>query len=130
MKIVQATGQTCNQFWIYSNLLADSIEKNEKFAIWVPDTSFVYFPNLFNSDNIISPLYNKYLLHFYGFIKYTKSINFLFNNKITFILFEYFINNHTSHSLTKLNVDLIKSKYKLKHLKKNNEFVFTFRNYL
>ena len=29
MKIVQATGQTCNQFWIYSNFLADAIENNE-----------------------------------------------------------------------------------------------------
>jgi hypothetical protein len=118
MKIIQATGQTCNQFWIYSNHLADAIEKNEKFAIWVPDLSFKDFPNLLNSENILYPLYNKNLLRIYGFRKYTNLINFLFNNKITLKLLEYLINNYSKHSFKISNVNVKKSEFKLKHLNK------------
>jgi len=125
MNIVQATGQTCNQFWIYSNFLADSIEKNEKFAIWVPDKIFVYFPGLLNSENIIYPLYKKKYLLFFGFINYIKIINFLFNNKITLKLSEYLINNYTTHSFIISDVGVKKSIFKIKHLKKSNEFLFT-----
>ena len=116
MIIVQATGQTCNQFWIYSYFLADAIERDQKFAIWVPDASFVDFPNLLNSENIIYPLYNNNLVSVFGFIKYTKLINFLFNNKISLRLLEYLTNRFTKHTFKISNVDVKKSEFKLKHL--------------
>jgi len=91
MNIVQATGQTCNQFWIYSNFLADSIEKNEKFAIWVPDKIFVYFPGLLNSENIIYPLYKKKYLLFFKKSFQKDEKNLITKISITFQDFHHFL---------------------------------------
>ena len=81
MKIVQATGQTCNQFWIYSNFIADAIEKNEKFAIWVPDIDFKHYPNLKNSSYFSFPLYSERLINVIGYNKYVKLLSWFFLNK-------------------------------------------------
>lgn len=81
MKIVQATGQTCNQLWIYSNFIADAIENNEKFAIWVPDPEFIHYSNLLNSRFIYFPLSSKLLINLFGFEKYVKFLSRLLLNK-------------------------------------------------
>jgi hypothetical protein len=118
MKIIQAKGQTCNQFWIYSNFLADAIENNEIFAIWVPDIKFNEFPSLLNSPYVVFPLYSKGLAVFFGFVNYINFINFFFKNKIILKTVQFFINNFTNHKFLICDVNVRKSKYKFKHLDK------------
>lgn len=65
MKIIQAEGQMCNQFWIYTNYIADAIEENTKITILAPDISIKDFPNLLNSKNVVYPFYSKKLIHFF-----------------------------------------------------------------
>lgn len=115
MKIVQATGQTCNQFWIYSNFLADAIEKKEKFAIWVPDKNFEDFPNLLFSNYIKYPLYSAKIHKIFGFFRYTKLLNLIFNKKVTLSLFKFLIENTTGHKFIIADVTIQKSKFKFKH---------------
>jgi hypothetical protein len=116
MKIVQATGQTCNQFWIYSNFLADAIEKKEKFAIWVPDISFEFFPSLLNSEYISYPLYSKRLTHLIGHKKYIKILNYCFSNKFSLKFFQLLINILSGQSFIIADVGIKKSEYKYKNL--------------
>ena len=118
MKIIQAKGQTCNQFWIYSNFLADAIERNENFAIWVPDIRLNDFPNLLNSNYIKYPLYSKNLVMFLGYYRYIKLIDTVFNNKVTIIFFKFFINKFTIHRFEIVDVGAKKSLYKFDHLTK------------
>jgi hypothetical protein len=124
LKIVQATGQTCNQFWIYSNFLADAIEKNEKFAIWVPDLNFEYFPNLLNSNYIVFPLYSKLFVNFFGFHKYIKFLNFIFNKKNTLSVFKFLIEIVTIHNFEIADVTVKKSLFKYKH---SENLILSFR---
>lgn len=116
MKIVQATGQTCNQFWIYSNFLAEAIEYNEKFAIWVPDISFEYFPNLLNSEYISYPLYSARLARFFGYKRYIKALNYCFSNKFSIKFFQYIINYIPNQSFIIADVLTKKSEYKHKNI--------------
>lgn len=123
MIIVQATGQTCNQFWIYSNYLADTIETHEKFAIWVPDRGFETFTNLLNSKYIIYPLYSKRLVNLIGFNIYVNILTRLFCNKYSLSIFKYGINRFTNHSFVIADVLIKKSTFKYQHLDK---LIFSF----
>jgi hypothetical protein len=118
MKIVFASGQTCNQFWIYSNFIADAIEKNEKFAIWIPDIAFEYFPNLLNSEFIYYPLYSKRLSSFFGYKNYVKVLNVIFSNKFAISFFNLFINILPNHSFLIVDVIAERSKFKYKNIKR------------
>lgn len=123
MIIVQATGQTCNQFWIYSNFLADAIERDQKFAIWVPERGFENFLNLLSSKYILYPLYYKSLVKLIGFNKYVDFLTLLFCNKFSLIWFNYFIIRFTNHSFIIADVLIKKSTFKYQHLDK---LIFSF----
>lgn len=83
MKIIQAQGQTCNQFWIYSHYLAEAIERNQSIIILAPEIGFKNYPNIKNHKLIKLPFYRKL---FFGIIPHDRYIIFidnLFNNSIT-----------------------------------------------
>lgn len=46
MIIVQGSGQKCNQFWVYSHLIAFAYEQRKKVFILFPDGDFTNYPNL------------------------------------------------------------------------------------
>lgn len=118
MKIVYATGQTCNQFWIYSNCFADAIENKKKFAIWIPDTEFESFPNLLHSEYISYPLYSEKLAIYFGYKNYVKGLKTVFGNKFAINFFKFLINILTSHSFIFADVFTEKSKFRHKNLEK------------
>lgn len=116
MKIVFAEGQTCNQFWIYSNFLADSIEKKEKFAIWIPDITYRYFPNLNKSEFITFPLYSETLVKIIGYNRYIYFLSVFFANKYSIMFFKFLLNNFKNIHFVYANVEVEKSKFRIKHL--------------
>jgi len=115
MKIVQANGQTCNKFWIYSNLIADCIEFKQKIAIWVPDISLQDFSNFKNSEFVSFPLYSKRLIKFFGYKKYINILNYLFLNKYALFLSKHIINLIPGLSFKTEDVGIVRSKFKHKH---------------
>jgi hypothetical protein len=115
MKIVQATGQTCNQFWIYSNFISEAIEYNEQFAIWVPNVNFEYYPDLLNCSLIKYPLVIKKIAHKIGINKYFRYIHTIFNNKYSVKIFQYFISKFTKHQFIIADVGTYMSGFKFKH---------------
>ncbi|WP_396168188.1 hypothetical protein [Flavobacterium sp.] len=118
MKIVQASGQTCNQFWIYSNFIADAIENNEKFAIWIPDAAFEFFPSLLNSEYISYPLYSKKLVLIFGHKKYVKFLKIILGNTISLRFFNFFFNFFNKQSFIFADELLEKSKNRIKNIDK------------
>ena len=116
MKIVYAKGQTCNQFWQYSNFIADSIENNEKVAIWVPDISLRYFPNLGNSTYICFPLYSKTLVKIIGYKLYISYLTFIFSNKYSIRFFHALLNKWPNVSFCITDVGFKRSTFLIKHL--------------
>ncbi|WP_298487921.1 alpha-1,2-fucosyltransferase [uncultured Maribacter sp.] len=89
MKIIQAQGQTCNQFWIYSHFIAEAIENKNKVWALAPDISIKDYPNLLDSDVIKYKLYSKFLVQLFGYKNYINVINSLVHNRITrtFLIF-------------------------------------------
>ena len=83
MKIIQAQGQTCNQFWIYSHYIANAIENNETFWALAPDYSIKDYPNLANSEIIKFTLYSKFLIKIFGYKSYLKFVNSFVHNRFT-----------------------------------------------
>lgn len=118
MKIVYATGQTCNQFWIYSNYIADAIENKKKFAIWIPDVAFESFPNLLNSEYISYPLYSEKLASYFGYKNYVKGLKAVFGNKFSIRFFKFLINLLPNQSFIIADVFLEKSQFRYKNLEK------------
>lgn len=116
MKIVHAGGQTCNRFWIYSNFIADCIEKKEKIAIWVPDITICYFPNLRNSKYLIFPLYSYKIGHIIGHKKYINLLSLLFSNRYAITFFKFLINKFPNVNFKIADVQSRRSEYFLKHL--------------
>lgn len=116
MKIVFAKGQTCNQFWQYSTFIADSIENKEKFAIWVPDITLRYFPNLSNSTYIRFPLYSKKLIKIIGYKHYMSLLIIFFSNKYSIRFFKLVLNQWSNVSFHVTDVGFVRSKYLIKHL--------------
>lgn len=116
MKIVFAKGQTCNQFWQYSSFIADSIENNEKFAIWVPDITLKYFPNLSNSTYIYFPLYSNTLVKVIGYKFYVNFLIIFFSNRYTISFFKLLLNKWPNVSFCITDVGFKRSKFLIKHL--------------
>jgi hypothetical protein len=110
MKIVQATGQTCNQFWIYSIFIAEAIEKKEKFAIWIPDTSFKYFPYLLDCDYIIYPLFSKKFSKIIGYDRYLFYLKRIFLNNFCLHLARFIFNN-----ITNIKFEICGTKYNIQN---------------
>jgi hypothetical protein len=83
MIILQATGQTCNQLWIYYNYLSKFKELDEKVTILAPDVTFESFPNLNSYHGVKFPLYSKLGVRLFGHKQYVKGLNFVVSNKIS-----------------------------------------------
>jgi hypothetical protein len=116
MKIVQASGQTCNQFWIYSNFLADAIETHTRFVILVPDVDFVHFPKLFNSKYIIYPFYSRRIAQFVGNQLYIKFLRLVILNKLVINVLKTFAKLIPKLSFEMAGTRTAKSTFKYKHL--------------
>ena len=117
MKIIHASGQMCNQFWIISNYLADCIEYNKKISIWLPDFSLEKFDKIYTSKYFSFPLYPKFLVNLFGYKRYSKIINSIFNNKIMLRISYILLNLFPNIEFIISDVTCKKSKYKHKHLK-------------
>ena len=81
MKIIQAQGQTCNQFWIYSNYIADGIENGDRIAIWTPDVTMADYPALSDNDIVRYPLYLPWLAKAIGRERYLRLLRRIFANR-------------------------------------------------
>ena len=124
MKIIQAEGQTCNQFWIYSNFFADCIDKNEKIIILAPDVSICDFPDMYNCDLISFPFYNIKIAVLFGHKRYIKLLYNLFANKYSKLFLNFFLNKFPGVSYVSAGVDCEKSKYRIKH-KTKLKYIYT-----
>lgn len=116
MKIVQATGQTCNQFWIYSNYIADCIEFKQKISIWIPDISLKDFENIKNSEYLSFPLYSERLIKIIGYERYFKIIAIIFSNKYSLLFFKVLFKLIPGFSFIVPDVKVKKSSFRLKHV--------------
>ena len=117
MKIIFAYGQTCNQFWIYSNYIADALEKKQKIALWLPDISIKDYPNLLKSDFITYPLYSKRFIALLGYKNFIRITQLFLCNKFSVIFFNFFFNFFTKHDFIIADVGVKKSSYRVKYLK-------------
>lgn len=117
IKIIHATGQMCNQFWIISNYLADCIEENKQFSIWLPDFNLNHFNRLYSSKYISFPLYPKFLVNLFGYENYSKIVNTIFKNRITLGITNFLINLIPGVQFIISDVACDKSRFKFKHLK-------------
>ena len=118
IKIIHATGQMCNQFWIISNYLADCIEEDKHLSLWLPDFNIEQFNKLCNSKFISFPLYPKKIVQLFGYKNWSKFIKLFFSNKLS-----VFLTNKIFILVPGINfmiIDVIsckKSKYRSKHIK-------------
>lgn len=92
MKIIQAEGQTCNQFWIYSNYIADALHSGERITILAPETSIKDYPNLLHSKVIHFPLFNEVISKYVGYRRYVKFLNKLLANKYSKAVLDKILN--------------------------------------
>lgn len=92
MKIIQAKGQTCNQFWIYSHYFAESIVTGEKIFILAPDIEIRNYPNLSEQKFVSYPFYSEFLLKFIPNRRYTKFLNLVFANKFSIKILKIILN--------------------------------------
>ncbi|WP_029445087.1 alpha-1,2-fucosyltransferase [Cellulophaga baltica] len=89
MKVIQATGQTCNQFWIYSHHFAESIKTGEKILILAPDIALKDYPNLQEQTFIKFPFYSKTISRIFGYKKNIQILNKIFANKFSIKALKY-----------------------------------------
>ncbi|MFC6860073.1 alpha-1,2-fucosyltransferase [Zunongwangia atlantica] len=82
-KIVNASGQTCNKFWIWTHYIADAIECKHKVIILNPDMTFNDYPGLMNNKYLKFPLFIKYYVNFFGYKNYIRAIDKLITNRFT-----------------------------------------------
>lgn len=118
MLIVQAKGQTCNQFWIYTNFIADCIERNEKLVIWIPDITIRDFTNLRKSEYLQFIFYHERLIQLVGYKRYFKYINLLFKNEFFLKTAQLASNLIPGIRFINADVSLVKSQNRIKHLSK------------
>mgnify|MGYP001149757450 CR=1 FL=1 len=90
MQIIQAEGQTCNQFWIYSHYLVAAMEDKKKITILAPDAAIENYPNIINQKFISFPLYNAPLLKLMGHKRRVALLNQTLNNKYTRNILAFF----------------------------------------
>jgi hypothetical protein len=118
MQIIYASGQTCNQFWIYSNYIADCIENHKTMAIWIPDMTLRYFPGLLTSEYITFPLYSENISKLIGYERYIKTIRSIFSNRLAIFLANFFLNLLPNTKFVQANVSDTRSIYRKKHINK------------
>jgi hypothetical protein len=116
MKIIFAKGQTCNQFWIYTNFIAEALENKEQIAFWLPDITINSFPHLYDSILIKYPLYSKRLSKLIGYKFYIKSVSTIFCNKYFIKLLKIFFKVFPVHEFIVADVFTKKSSFRVKYL--------------
>lgn len=116
MRIIHATGQMCNQFWIYSNYLADCIENNTKLVIWLPDFDLNKFPAFYSSKYVFIPFYCSSIVSSKYYSLYKKYVNLVFGNKFSLLLIKAFFKIIPGVCFDIVDVTCSKSNYKYKHL--------------
>ncbi len=87
MKIIQAQGQTCNQFWIYSHYFSESLASGDKIIILAPNVAFKDYPNLTKQNFLKFPLFNKFCIPLFSYNKYVLILNKVFANKFSIKFF-------------------------------------------
>lgn len=127
MKIIYAQGQTCNQFWIYTNFIAEALEKKEHIAFWVPDITLNSFPNLVDSEFIHFLLYSKKLAKLIGYRTYIRLIAIIFCNKYSISFLKYFFKVVPFHEFIVVDVFTKKSSFRVKYLQEIRK-IFTPEN--
>ena len=115
-RIIYATGQMCNQFWILSNILADCIQNKEKVSIWYVNFDLTKFIELYNSKYFNYPLYPKVLIKLFGFKNYNKIIKILFSNRISIYILKSIMKLVPYTQFRIFDVTIPKSAYKLKYI--------------
>ena len=115
IRVVNATGQTCNKFWIFANLIADAYENN--FQIWVlaPDMTLRDYPTLINNDIIKFPLYSEHLSKYFDYKKLVNFTDRLVSNKISNAILGSIYNFLSNFSYRKLDAGDVKSPFKKKY---------------
>lgn len=107
---MHATGQMCNQFWIFSNAIADAIENGTQVEFLFPNFNLQDFPHLKNSDTIT----------FYSERKSEKSfllrLLILYNNALIYKIFSIWCLIKEKKKFLIQDVTVKKSEYKFKHL--------------
>jgi len=124
MKIVQAGGQTCNQFWIYSNYIADALENETYIVILSPDISIKDYPNLLKSDHVKFPLYSKFLCSILGYKFYILFLQKVFANKYSLKFYKIIFRLLPFVSFIEARMGMYKSKFQLIQ-KENIKFLFS-----
>ena len=115
MKIIQAEGQTCNQFWIYSNYIADCLENGGRFSILVPDVLIADYPSFLNNNVVSFPLYCSFPIKLVGADKYLKILKFVLGNKYSKKCLTVIFKIIPIHQYINAGVLCPKSNYKLKY---------------
>lgn len=116
MKIIFATGQTYNQYFIYTSYIADAIEKKETLYIWLPCVELLECPNIIDDNYVklitLQPFITKgrYIRHYYFLRK-------ILGNKIVLSILSNLINLIPNLSFNSCSVGEYKSKLRLKHEK-------------
>lgn len=116
IKIIHATGQMCNQFWIYSNFISNCIEINKTVYIWVAEFDLESFDNLYNSKYFKFPLYNKRLIKLFGRNKYNNLIKKIFGNKLSINTLKQLSKFIHGIQFTIADVNISKNPNRLKYL--------------
>lgn len=124
MKIVSAEGQTCNQFWIYSNYIADCLEAGEKMIILAPDISIIDYPTLLNNDIIKFPLYSDFFCKLIGYKRYINLLQKIFANKYARLFYSFFFQLIPFVNYIDGKMAGYRSKYRIKQ-KENLTAIFT-----
>lgn len=81
MVFFSAEGQTCNQFFILRQHIADCIKKNKKLYILAPDITIKDYHNLRNSKYLKFPFYRERITRAIGYKNNIELLKLLFRNK-------------------------------------------------
>ncbi|QGY43924.1 hypothetical protein GM418_09720 [Maribellus comscasis] len=115
MIILNATGQTCNKMFIYSNYFAESMESGEKIVILSPDITIKDYPNLQNSGIIRFPFYSSRIAKLFGYKNYINGLRNILGNKYSLKLFALSFKLVPSVNFINAPIGAFKSSNRLKH---------------
>lgn len=121
MRIVYTTGQTCNQFWIQTNSIAESIEYGKKVYFWTPDVSIKDFGNLESSNYIGYIFYPKRLISWIGYKRYFRLQEKILKNRAVIKAAKLFFNSLPGTSFEIAKTSYAHNPCRSKHIEKLKE---------
>ncbi|MBB3839602.1 hypothetical protein FHS57_003611 [Runella defluvii] len=119
--IIYASGQMCNQFWIYSNFIADAIDTNERVGIWAPNFNIEDFPSLYHSKYVRFPFFIKGIIKYIGYKKYKKYVQPFLSARIILMLCCLLSRVIPRISFKIIDISYMKSKNRVKYLNQLKE---------